>query len=98
MDQLKIQAISSELLTALDNGRTIPSIVERNPGFGWEDGYRVAAEILRMRRARCERTVGRRIGFTNRNIRAEVGATAPIWLTCTTGRWCGPRTIAPPCR
>ena len=79
MDQLKIRAISSELLAALDDGRTIPSIVERNPGFGWEEGYRVAAEILRMRRARGERTVGRKIGFTNRNIWAEYGATAPIW-------------------
>ena len=76
---MRIQAISSELLAALDNGRTIPSIVERNPGFGWDDGYRIAAEILRMRRARGERTVGRKIGFTNRNIWAEYGATAPIW-------------------
>jgi 2-keto-4-pentenoate hydratase len=74
-----IQTISSELLEALDNGRTIPSIVERNPGFGWDDGYRIAAEILRMRRARGERTVGRKIGFTNRSIWAEYGATAPIW-------------------
>lgn len=73
------EAIAHELLNALDQGGTILSIVERNPGFDWEDGYAVAAEILRLRRARGERTMGRKIGFTNRNIWAEYGATAPIW-------------------
>lgn len=71
--------IARELIDALDNGATIPSAVERNPGFGWDEGYAVAAEILRLRRARGERTVGRKIGFTNRNIWAQYGATAPIW-------------------
>ena len=76
---MNIQAIARGLLDALDRGGTIPSIVEHNPGFGWEQGYAVAAEILKLRRARGERTVGRKIGFTNRNIWAEYGATAPIW-------------------
>jgi 2-oxo-3-hexenedioate decarboxylase len=76
---MNIQVITRELLDALDQGGTIPSVVERNPGFGWEHGYAVAAEILKLRRARGERTVGRKIGFTNRNIWAEYGATAPIW-------------------
>lgn len=76
---MDISPIARELLDALDNGRTIASIVERNPGFGWEQGYAVAAEILELRRARGEKTVGRKIGFTNRNIWAEYGATAPIW-------------------
>ena len=76
---MNIQVIAREMLNALDQGGTIPSIVERNPGFGWEQGYAVAAEILRLRRVRGEKTVGRKIGFTNRNIWAEYGATAPIW-------------------
>jgi 2-oxo-3-hexenedioate decarboxylase len=71
--------IARELLDALDSGGTIQSVVERNPGFGWDQGYAVAAEILKLRRARGERTVARKIGFTNRNIWAEYGATAPIW-------------------
>jgi 2-oxo-3-hexenedioate decarboxylase len=71
--------IAKELLAALDAAKTIPSIVARNPGFDWEHGYAVSAEILRLRRARGERTLGRKIGFTNRNIWAEYGATAPIW-------------------
>jgi len=78
-DKLAIDRIARELLDALDKGGTIPSVVGRHPGFGWDEGYRVAAEILKLRRARGERTVGRKIGFTNRNIWAEYGATAPIW-------------------
>ncbi len=42
-------------------------------------GYAVGAEILRRRRARGERPVGRKIGFTNRGIWAEQGLEAPIW-------------------
>jgi 2-oxo-3-hexenedioate decarboxylase len=72
-------SIARELLAALDAGATVRSVVERNPGFGWDEGYAVAAETLKLRRARGERTVGRKIGFTNRNIWAEYGATAPIW-------------------
>lgn len=73
------QSIARELLDALDQGKLIPSIVERNPGFDWNAAYDVAAELVRLRRARGERCVGRKIGFTNRNIWPEYGATSPIW-------------------
>lgn len=76
---MDLAQIARELLGALDRGGTIQSVGERNPGFDWDQGYAVAAEILKLRRARGERTVGRKIGFTNRNIWAEYGATAPIW-------------------
>ncbi len=76
MDKARIAA---ELLDALDHGGTIASVVERNPGFGWDEGYEVAAEIAKLRRVRGEQTVGRKIGFTNRNIWPEYGATSPIW-------------------
>jgi 2-oxo-3-hexenedioate decarboxylase len=76
---MNIAVIAGELLDALDRGGTVPSIVERIPGFAWEQGYAVAAEILKLRRARGEKPLGRKIGFTNRNIWAEYGATAPIW-------------------
>lgn len=77
--RIEIQDIARELLDALDHGGSISSIVGRNPGFGWGEGYAVATEILRLRRARGERPIGRKIGFTNRNIWPEYGATAPIW-------------------
>ncbi|HEU0289789.1 MAG TPA: fumarylacetoacetate hydrolase family protein [Burkholderiales bacterium] len=71
--------VLTELINALDQGAVIPSIVERNPHFDGDAAYKVAGELVRLRRARGEKTVGRKIGFTNRNIWAEYGATAPIW-------------------
>jgi len=71
--------IAGELLDAYDRGRTILSVADRDAPFGWDEGYAVAAEILKLRLARGETTVGRKIGFTNRNIWPEYGATAPIW-------------------
>ena len=79
MQRMDTVQVAQELLDALDRGGTITSIVARDPAFGWPQGYAVAAELLKMRRARGEKTVGRKIGFTNRNIWAEYGATAPIW-------------------
>ncbi len=71
--------VVAELIDALDQGKVIPSVIERNPQFDWDVAYRVAAAIVKVRRMRGEKTVGRKIGFTNRNIWAEYGATAPIW-------------------
>jgi 2-oxo-3-hexenedioate decarboxylase len=76
---LTIPAIAQELLDALERGGTVSSIVGRHPAFDWDEAYAVAAEILRRRRARGEKTVGRKVGFTNRAIWAEYGAGAPIW-------------------
>jgi 2-oxo-3-hexenedioate decarboxylase len=76
---LNIHRIARELIDALGCGGTIPSIVGRHPAFGWDEAYAAAAEIVKLRRARGEKTIGRKIGFTNRNIWAEYGATAPIW-------------------
>ena len=72
-------AIAKELLDALDQGGTVASVAQRFPGFDWEDGYEIAADILELRQRRGEHPVGRKIGFTNRNIWPEYGATSPIW-------------------
>lgn len=71
--------IARELLAALDTGELIPPIAEHDPDFDWGQAYDVAAELLRLRTARGERPIGRKVGFTNRNIWPEYGATSPIW-------------------
>ena len=73
------RAVARELLAALDEGQLLPSIGEYDPGFGWDQAYEVAAAIAALRRARGETPVGRKIGFTNRKIWEEYGATSPIW-------------------
>jgi 2-keto-4-pentenoate hydratase len=74
-----IHATARELLAAYDHGRLIATPSARNQDFDWNAAYDVAAEIVRLRRARGERSVGRKIGFTNRHIWPEYGATSPIW-------------------
>lgn len=79
MNTADIDRIAAELLDAQDHGHTIASIAARHPGFDWGAAYAVAAQLDSRRRARGARAIGRKIGFTNRNIWAEYGATAPIW-------------------
>jgi 2-oxo-3-hexenedioate decarboxylase len=71
--------IATELLDALDGNATIGTVTGRDPGFDVDAAYRVSAEILRRRRARGEKPIGRKIGFTNRTIWAEYGVAVPIW-------------------
>ena len=74
-----VPAIAAEALAALDRGRRIPPFSSRPHGLDLDDAYRVTAAARRMREARGERAVGRKIGFTNRTIWAEYGVYAPIW-------------------
>ena len=73
------EATARELLAAYDQGKVIPPPSERGLNFDWPMAYEVAAHMVALRRARGERPVGRKIGFTNRNIWAQYGATSPIW-------------------
>ena len=72
-------ATARALLDAYDQGAfaSLPSAGAAD--FDWSAAYDVAAEMVRLRRARGERCVGRKIGFTNRNIWPQYGATSPIW-------------------
>lgn len=76
---MSTEAIATELLAALDGNTMIETITDRDPDFDPDAAYLVSAEILRRRRARGEKPVGRKVGFTNRTIWAEYGVSAPIW-------------------
>ena len=71
--------IARKLLSAWDSGQLVPSILARHPAFNWDDANGISAALIKLRRARGEKTVGRKIGFTNRNIWPQYGATSPIW-------------------
>ncbi len=85
---------AQRLLDALDHARSIAPITDADPHFDDARAYAVAREIHGLRLARGERPVGRKIGFTNRNIWPEYGVYAPIWATSTT-RPSRTRTAAP---
>jgi 2-oxo-3-hexenedioate decarboxylase len=76
---MRTEAIATTLLAALDESCIIDTITGRDAGFDSEAAYQVSAEILRLRRARGETPVGRKVGFTNRGIWAEYGVSAPMW-------------------
>lgn len=72
-------AIAAEVLAALDAGRQVAPLSGRIDGFDLAAAYRVTAELRRLRQARGETPVGRKIGFTNRGIWDEYGVHQPIW-------------------
>jgi len=71
--------IAAETLCALDRGEQIAPYTGRVPGFDLAAAYRVTAAQRRLRVAQGERVVGRKLGFTNRNIWPEFGIYAPMW-------------------
>src|SRR5262245_617090 len=75
----EIDAVASAAFAALDSGRQIAPFSSRLGSFSLDDAYRVTDAVRRLREARGERVVGRKIGFTNRTIWAEYGVCAPIW-------------------
>ena len=72
-------SIATELLNALDRNRITDTISGRGATFDAPAAYRVSAEIFKRRRARGERPVGRKIGFTNRLIWDEYRVSSPMW-------------------
>lgn len=70
---------AQRLLDALDHARSIAPLTDADPTFDDTRAYAVAREILDLRTARGERPVGRKIGFTNRNIWPQYGVYQPIW-------------------
>ncbi|MGE3933112.1 MAG: 2-keto-4-pentenoate hydratase [Rhodospirillaceae bacterium] len=71
--------IAAEILAAAGARRQIAPFTERAGGLDLDGAYAVTAALRRLRTARGERPVGRKIGFTNRTIWAEYGVYAPIW-------------------
>ncbi len=71
--------IAAEVLAAFDAGRQVDPYFGRIAGFDNGFTYGIAAELRRIRTTRGERLVGRKIGFTNRNIWTEYQVFEPIW-------------------
>lgn len=70
---------AGEILAALDGSRAIAPLTSREPDFDQGAAYAVTAALRALRTTRGETPVGRKIGFTNRNIWPEYGIYQPIW-------------------
>jgi 2-keto-4-pentenoate hydratase len=74
-----LDAIAREVKAAQDESRPLQPITARVAGFDETAGYEVAERIHRARVAEGARPVGRKIGFTNRDIWPVYGVYEPIW-------------------
>lgn len=63
--------------------RTIPMFSSRPGGLTLGEAYRVAPLVRAAFEARGETIVGRKIGFTNRDMWKLFGVNSPIWGYCT---------------
>lgn len=78
-DALDIKVIADEVLASLGSHRQIAPFTSRPGGLTPEDASRVTPLLRAAFEARGEKIVGRKIGFTNRNIWAQYGVYAPNW-------------------
>ena len=61
-------ALALELLDALASSKPLTPYTTLSAGLTVAHAYGVSAEVLKLRRARGETPVGRKIGFTNRAV------------------------------
>jgi len=71
--------IAQEVLAAFDAHRSISTFSSRDPAFDLTQSYAVTTALRDLRHSRGEQQVGRKIGFTNRQMWSEYGVYAPIW-------------------
>ena len=79
-DATTVRDIASEAFAALDRGgQQIPSFSARYPSFTLDDAYRVTTLANGMRVTQGYKPLGRKAGFTNRQMWKEYGVGAPNW-------------------
>lgn len=71
----RIETLLPEIDAAMTEGRSIARMPDLTP----DDARRLFAALHERRRARGEKPIGRKIGFTNRTIWDEYGVHAPNW-------------------
>jgi len=73
------KAVADALMAAYDAATMLPPITGAAPDFSVTDGYAVLLDIEERRRAQGWRSVGRKIGFTNRTIWPRYGVFQAMW-------------------
>jgi 2-oxo-3-hexenedioate decarboxylase len=76
---MDFEALAREMKGAMDRTRQIAPFAPRVPAFDEDAAYEVAHLVHQARLREGARPVGRKIGFTNRNIWEEYGVYQPIW-------------------
>ncbi len=71
--------LAAQLMQAWDSGQCLPRPMTLDSALDMPGAYALAEQLRQLRTARGERTVGWKIGFTNRSIWQRYNVHAPIW-------------------
>ena len=74
-----LDRLADRLLLARDEGRQLAPLSSTADRLSLADAYQLAAKLRTLRQNRGEHAIGRKIGFTNRNIWPQYNVYAPIW-------------------
>jgi len=74
-----LKAVADDVLASLGSHRQIPLFSSRPAGLTLDEAYRVSTLLRAAFEARGEKVVGRKIGFTNREMWKRYGVASPIW-------------------
>ncbi len=75
----ELTAIADEVLASLRSHRQIPTFSARPGGLTVDRAYQVVALVRAGFEASGEKIIGRKIGFTNREMWKVYGVQSPIW-------------------
>jgi|SRR5581483_9895303 len=87
-DVVNVKAVAREVIASLSRRSQIPTFSSRPGGLTLEQAYRVTPLLRAAFEARGERIVGRKIGFTNREMWKVYGVESPIWGYVTSHTTC----------
>jgi 2-oxo-3-hexenedioate decarboxylase len=83
-----LNAVADGVIATLASNRQIPTFSSSLGIFTLADAYRVIPLLRAAFEARGEKIIGRKIGFTNREMWKVHGVQAPIWGYCTDRSTC----------
>ena len=78
-DLLDLKAVAEVAVASLTSHNQIPTFSSRPNGLTLADAYRVTPMLRAAFEARGEKIIGRKIGFTNREMWKVYGVQAPVW-------------------
>lgn len=78
-DVLDLKEIAEAAIAALTGHNQIPTFSSRPNGLSLADAYRVTPMLRAAFEVRGEKIIGRKIGFTNREMWKVYGVQAPVW-------------------
>ena len=81
VDHDLLHDLAHALIDAGHNLAPIAALTDGAPGLSEDDAYHVAADVLEHEIEHGHRVVGRKVGFTNREIQEKLGVNSPNFGT-----------------